>query len=199
MALFRWMAASPLGDLVLDGIALGGLALIAVATAAAADPLDAADEAFRAASYRQAWAGPLGQIQHWANPASGHAGTVQALAERPDPATQLPCREVLERVTADDQTSEAYAVGCRGGDGAWHIVQTSATDAASPAGTAGHGIVPADVTPYVAPADISADGNGTDAPAGLPAEVHIFVPWHGAPGTLPPAPASMRAAPSVGR
>jgi len=198
MALFGWMAASPLGGLALDGVAVSGLVLIAVATAAAADPLDAADEAFRAAGYRQAWAGPLGQTQHWTNPASGHAGMVQALAERQDPTTQQPCREVVERVTAGDQTGEGYTVGCRGADGAWRIVQTSAAESGH-AGPVGRSIVPADVTPYVAPADISADGSGADTPYGLPAEVRIFVPWHGAAGTLPPAPASAPAVPSAGR
>jgi hypothetical protein len=147
-----------------------------------AEPLDAADEAFRATSYRQAWAGALGQAQRWSNPASGHAGSVLATKEQLDPATHQPCREVTETLSAGDRPAVGYAVGCRTADGRWQIVQTSA--AANPSTS----VVPADVTPYVAPADISADGSGREDPNGLPAQVRIYVPWRGAPGAVPPTP-----------
>jgi surface antigen len=158
--------------------------LLAAATADAAETLDAADESFRAASYAQAWAGPLNADHPWSNPASGHGGRVRATKERLDPASHQPCREIQEDVTAGDRPATGYAVGCRGTDGAWRIVQSSAT--ATPNASA---VVPADVTPYVAPADIDAAGSGgANDLSGLPAQVRIRVPWHGATGTTPPAP-----------
>ncbi len=159
--------------------------LLTLATAAVADPLDAADEAFRAASFNRVWSGPLGQVQRWTNPASGHAGTILATKERVDPATHQPCREVTETLSAGDRPAVGYAVGCRGPDGAWQIVQTSA---AAPPPAQSTSVVPADLAPYVAPPDISADGSAPSDPSGLPAEVRIFVPWRGAPGTMPSAP-----------
>lgn len=165
------------------------LALALVASAArAADGLDPADESFRAASYARAWAGPLKVDQAWSNPASGHGGRVRATKERIDAASHQPCREIQEEVTAGDRPATGYAVGCRGPDGAWRIVQSSA---ASAAGTTS-AIVPADVTPYVAPADIDAAGSGGAGNAGdlagLPPQVRILVPWHGTAGATPPAP-----------
>lgn len=138
---------------------IAALAVLLAITDAGADPLDAADEAFRAAGYRQAWSGALGQEQRWTNPATGHAGSVKAVKERLDPATRLPCREIMETLMAGDGTATGYAVGCRGNDGAWRIVQTSA-----------------------------AAGSGAGDLSGLPAQVRILVPWRGSPGAPPPAP-----------
>jgi surface antigen len=167
-----------------SSIAILALTVLA-APAVAADALDPADEAFRASSYRQAWAGPIGVEQHWANLATGHSGTVRATKERLDPASRQPCREIEESLTAGDRPATGYAVGCRAPDGTWRIVQAS-TAAAAPK-RAGD-IAPADVTPYVAPADIAADGSGSGTLSGLPAEVRILVPWRGSPGVPPPAP-----------
>ena len=158
--------------------------LLAASAADAAETLDAADESFRAASYAQAWAGPLNTDHPWSNPASGHGGRVRATKERLDPASRQPCREIQEDVTAGDRPATGYAVGCRGADGAWRIVQSSAG-----AATGTGAVVPADVTPYAAPADIDAAGSGgTGDLSGLPAQVRILVPWHGAAGAAPPAP-----------
>lgn len=158
--------------------------LLAASSAGAAEALDQADESFRAASYAQAWTGPLNADHPWSNPASGHSGRVRATKERLDPASRQPCREIQEDVTAGDRPATGYAVGCRGADGTWRIVQSSV------AASAGAGaIVPADATPYVAPADIDAAGSGgTSDLSGLPADVRILVPWHGAAGTTRPAP-----------
>jgi len=148
---------------------------------ARADGLDRADDAFRAAAYRQAWAGALGRDHAWSNPVTGHAGTVRAVRERLDPASRQPCREILETLSTAGNTTSAYAVGCRTADGTWSIVQASASDEGS-AVSAASGVAPADVTPYQAPADISADG---PAPASSPTpEVRILVPWRGV-GALP--------------
>ncbi|GGF23479.1 hypothetical protein GCM10011611_31970 [Aliidongia dinghuensis] len=172
---------------------VGGLAL-SVPAIACADPLDAADAAFRAAAYGRAWAAPLGETQRWTNPATGHAGSVQPLKERVDPASRQPCREVAETLVSGGPAAVGYAVGCRAQDGNWRIVQSSTTDAAArPQADDPAAPAPADVTPYVAPADIAADGsgtgsNGTGDLGGLPAEVRILAPWRGAPGTLPPPP-----------
>jgi surface antigen len=162
------------------------LVLLLVASAAqAAELLDPADESFRAASYAQAWVGPLNADHGWSNPASGHSGRVRATKERLDAAGHQPCREIQEEVTAGDRPTTGYAVGCRGKDGAWRIVQSSAASATKTTST----IVPADVTPYVAPADIDAAGSGGAGDlAGLPPQVRIQVPWHGAAGATPPAP-----------
>jgi len=163
------------------------LVLSLVATAAqAADGLDPADESFRASSYARAWAGPLNADQDWSNPASGHSGRVRATKERLDAASHQPCREIREEVTAGARPATGYAVGCRSPDGAWRIVQSSsASSAASTTST----VVPADVTPYVAPADINAAGSGGSGDlAGLPPQVRILVPGRGAAGATPPAP-----------
>ncbi|MDB5361901.1 MAG: rane protein [Rhodospirillales bacterium] len=155
--------------------------LLATTGAEAGEMLDPADESFRAASYAQAWAGPLNADHRWSNPASGHSGRVRATKERIDPASRQPCREIQEDVMAGDRPATGYAVGCRGSDGAWRIVQSSAASA----------IVPADVTPYVAPADINAAGSGGASDlSGLPPQVRILVPMpaRGTAGTTPPAP-----------
>jgi len=161
--------------------------LIPFATAAAAEPLDPADEAFRAASYTAAWTGPLGAAHGWKNPASGHAGSVKATKERIDPASHRPCREIEEIVSAGPSPATGYAVGCRGSDGSWQIVQSSAATGPVPTTSAE---VPADVAPYVAPADINAPNISAqqgDA-AALPPQVRILVPYRGAAGATPPAP-----------
>ncbi|HEV2673529.1 MAG TPA: hypothetical protein VGV37_03240 [Aliidongia sp.] len=173
MVRLQWIAARPLLFM-----------LLVLARSAAADTLDSADEAFRAISYRQAWAGPLGQEQRWTNPATGHAGSVRAVKERLDTTTRQPCREIAETLVSDGRPATGYAVGCRGDDGAWRIVQASTTDATAKGVP---GPVPADVIPYVAPADI-ATGGGTGDLSGLPAEIRILVPWRGGPGAPPPAP-----------
>ena len=164
--------------------ALLAITLLVLADGARADALDPADEAFRATSYRQAWAGALGREQHWTNPVTGHSGSVRPVKERLDPATHQTCREIQETLTAGDRPATGYAVGCRGTDGAWRIIEASAGEAAAPVA----GPVPADVTPYVAPADIAAAGSGAGDVSGLPAQVRILVPWRGAPGAPPPAP-----------
>jgi surface antigen len=153
--------------------------LLTIPAAQAAETLDPADEAFRAASYAQAWTGPLNAEHVWSNPASGHGGRVRATRERLDAASRQPCREIQEELSAGDRPATGYAVGCRGGDGAWHIVQSSA--AASAPGTPA--IVPADVTPYVAPADIDAAGSG--GTGDLPPQVRVLVPSRGGTGTAP--------------
>lgn len=161
--------------------------LLATTGAEAAETLDPADESFRAASYAQTWTGPLNADHRWSNPASGHSGRVRATKERIDPASRQPCREIQEDVMAGDRPATGYAVGCRGSDGAWRIVQSSAAGMA-PAASA---IVPADVTPYVAPADINAAGSGgTSDLSELPPQVRILVPMpaRGTAGTTSPAP-----------
>lgn len=161
------------------------LVLSLVATAAqAADGLDPADESFRASSYARAWAGPLNADQDWSNPASGHSGRIRATKERLDTASHQTCREIQEEVTAGERPATGYAVGCRGADGTWRIVQSSVASATKTPST----IVPADVTPYVAPADINAAGSGGAADLGLPPQVRILVPGRGAAGATPPAP-----------
>lgn len=155
------------------------LAVLLAASTAKAQTLDPADESFRAASYAQAWAGPLNADHPWSNPASGHGGRVRATKERLDPASHQPCREIREDMNAGDRPATGYAVGCRGTDGAWHIVQSSA-GAASTTST----IVPADVTPYVAPADINAAGSGGAGDLNdLPPQVRILVPGSRLPGS----------------
>jgi surface antigen len=158
------------------------LAAFSAGAARAAESLDPADEAFRAASFRQSWTAPLGAELRWTNPVSGHAGTVRPLKERLDPNSHQPCREVIESLSAGDRLATGYAVGCRGADGTWRIVQ------ASTAGPQAAGPVPADLAPYVPPADIAADGSGTGDPWNLPDQARILIPWRGAPGAVAPAP-----------
>jgi surface antigen len=158
-------------------------AAIVAMPAIAAEALDPADEAFRAASFRQAWAGPIGVEQRWSNPVSGHGGSVRATRERIDPASHQPCREIQESLSIGAAPVAGYAVGCREGDGTWRIVQASAAEARAGTGTPADSIVPADVTPYVAPADISADGNGNADFSSLPPQVRIIVPGKTGTGT----------------
>lgn len=164
-------------------------ALLVATTATAADGLDPADEAFRARSYAQAWAGPLNADHPWTNPASGHSGLVRATKERLDPTSHQPCREIQEDVSAGDRPATGYAVGCRGADGSWRIVQSSAIGSAGGAANTSRTVVPADVTPYVAPADINAAGSGgTNDLSSLPPQVRIQVPWKGTTGTTSTTP-----------
>jgi surface antigen len=160
------------------------LSLVATTAAAAADGLDPADDSFRAASYARAWAGRLNADQDWSNPVSGHSGRVRATKERLDGASHQPCREIQEEVIVGERPATGYAVGCRGPDGTWRIVQSSVAAASNPP----RGIVPANVTPYVAPADINAAGGGAGDLSGLPPQVRILVPERGTAGATPPTP-----------
>ena len=159
------------------------LTLLLLASTASGEALDPADESFRAASYAQAWAGPLNADHPWSNPASGHSGRVRATKERLDPASHQLCREIQEDIIAGERPATGYAVGCRGTDGSWRVIQSSAA-AGAPASTgASSTIVPADVTPYVAPADINAagSGGGNDL-SSLPPQFRIQVPASRLPG-----------------
>jgi len=158
------------------------LMLSLVAATASAETLDPADESFRAASYAQAWAGRLNADHPWSNPASGHSGRVRATKERLDPASHQLCREIQEDIVAGERPATGYAVGCRGADGAWRVIQSSAA-AGAPVGTGASTIVPADVTPYVAPADINAAGSGgANDLSSLPPQLRIQVPSSRLPG-----------------
>ncbi len=158
------------------------LTLLSTAAMASAEALDPADESFRAASYAQAWAGPLNADHSWSNPASGHSGRVRATKERVDPASHQLCREIQEDIVAGDRPATGYAVGCRGTDGTWRLVQSS-TATGAPVSTGASTIVPADVTPYVAPADINAAGSGgANDLSSLPPQIRIQVPGSRLPG-----------------
>jgi hypothetical protein len=100
---------------------------------------------------------------------------VRPLRERRDAASGQPCREILESLSAGERSAIGYAVGCRGADGLWRIVQ------ADPAGPQADGPVPADLAPYVPAPDVSADGGGTGDLSGLPPQARILITWHRAP------------------
>ena len=158
------------------------LTFMLVASTASAEALDPADESFRAASYAQAWAGPLNADHPWSNPASGHSGRVRATKERLDPASHQLCREIQEDIVAGERPATGYAVGCRGTDGSWRLVQSSAATGA-PTSSGASTIAPADVTPYVAPADINAAGSGgANDLSSLPPQIRIQVPGSRLPG-----------------
>jgi len=164
------------------------LLLPALAWAQAVDPTDAR---LREQAYLRAWSAPLGQATTWRNPANGDTGRITALREHKAEESDELCRDMLETLTTAGTRRRGTATGCRGADRAWHVVAATPGDAAS---------VPADLPPYQAPADISADpprpGPNTQPGleirvhppgrngAALPAtpEIRLYVP------PLPPAP-----------
>jgi len=84
--------------------------------------LDNADRAAMAQTTQQALEnGQSGQTQTWANPDSGHSGTVT-----PQPAYQNTagtyCREYQQTVMIDGKEESAYGTACRQPDGSWKVV-----------------------------------------------------------------------------
>jgi surface antigen len=63
----------------------------------------------------------IGEGSNWANPASGHRGTVTPTRTYKSPAGE-PCRELQQTVAVEAQTSVAYDSACRRADGVWYSV-----------------------------------------------------------------------------
>jgi surface antigen len=64
----------------------------------------------------------VGQTSTWANPDSGHSGSVTPTRTFTSSASGQPCREYQLTVTIDRQTEQAYGRACRKADGSWQIV-----------------------------------------------------------------------------
>lgn len=65
-----------------------------------------------------------GESRNWANPASGHNGTVTPMATRERAGAQ-PCREFQQTFTAGGTTQLAYGTACRSGPGDWRTTEHS--------------------------------------------------------------------------
>ncbi|HVJ51952.1 MAG TPA: hypothetical protein VM689_05790 [Aliidongia sp.] len=136
-------------------------ALLLLPVAAHAQALDEADAAFRDQAFAQAWTIPIGQAVDWQNPVSGNEGRIEA--RRDSVSGGRPCRELLESLTIERQTSRGVTVGCLAEQG-WQVVRSA------PLGT-GVGTdsdsVPVELPPYQPPADISADPPQQQPPVGI--------------------------------
>jgi surface antigen len=120
---------------------------------AAAQMLDPEAARLREQAYLRAWSAPLGQAVRWHDADSGDGGRITPVREHKRPGEPQPCRDIDEVLTVAGAPRHGTATGCRGPDGAWHVVAATQGDAAAqdPA------TVPADLPPYQPPPDISAD------------------------------------------
>jgi surface antigen len=132
---------------------------------AAAQSLDAEAARLREQAYLQAWSAPIGQATAWHDPASGDHGRITPLRERKTEGSSEVCRDMAETLTVAGALRHGTASGCRGVDRIWHVVTATPGDS-DPGDPAS---VPADLPPYQAPADISADAprNGQAIPPGV--------------------------------
>ena len=104
---------------LLVGAALSGCA---IDTSSLGDVLDAADRQRIAETTRQALENnKTGESSNWANPASGHRGTVTPTRTY-TAGSGAPCRELQQTVAIEAQTTIAYDSACRRADGAWYSV-----------------------------------------------------------------------------
>lgn len=65
---------------------------------------------------------PVGRTVTWANPASGHEGTIVTLRDGTD-STGNYCREYQQTVKIDGRSQRAFGTACRRPDGSWQVVR----------------------------------------------------------------------------
>lgn len=85
------------------------------------DALDSADVARAQAAQDRAFAAPTGQRVTWANPETGHSGTITFVKDGRDVSGNH-CREYEATVEIGGQTEKAYGTACRQVDGIWKVV-----------------------------------------------------------------------------
>ncbi len=94
----------------------------AIDTSSLGDALDAGDRQEIARTTQQALENnKIGESSNWANPASGHRGTVTPTRTYTT-GSGAPCRELQQTVAIDARTTIAYDAACRRADGAWYSV-----------------------------------------------------------------------------
>lgn len=104
---------------LLVGAALAGCA---IDTGGIGEVLDAADRREIARTTQHALENnQTGESSNWANPASGHRGTVTPTRTYTS-RSGTPCRELQQTVAIEARTTIAYDSACRRADGAWYSV-----------------------------------------------------------------------------
>ena len=99
------------------GVLLGGLL-----GNEAGRSLDRADQLYAERTAQKALeTAPSGTTSNWANPDSGHAGSVTPSSAYRTADGRV-CREYQTTVTIGGRTEQAYGTACRAADGSWKIV-----------------------------------------------------------------------------
>jgi surface antigen len=99
-----------------------GTLLGALAGSEVGKSLDRVDQMYAARTTQSALeTKPSGASTTWANPDSGHSGTVTPVRTYQTPQGQY-CREFQQTVTIGGKTESAYGTACRQPDGSWKIV-----------------------------------------------------------------------------
>ncbi len=86
------------------------------------ESLDKADVEYARRAQDQAHVAPIGQQIVWANPESGHSGTITPRLDGRDRAGNY-CREYQTTVTVAGRTEQAFGTACRQPDGAWKVIE----------------------------------------------------------------------------
>lgn len=82
--------------------------------------LDRADQAYAEQAAYNAYAAPVGQTVHWANPQSGNSGYVTTTNYGYTNSGAY-CREYQQTVTVGGRSQQAYGTACQMPDGTWQI------------------------------------------------------------------------------
>ena len=103
---------------------LSGVILAGVLSGPAGAALDQADEAALDHTTQNALeTKPTNQPVQWANPDTGHYGTIMSVRTyQPHPGNL--CREFQQTVVVGGQRQQAYGTACRQPDGVWKIQQS---------------------------------------------------------------------------
>ena len=105
-------------------IAPSGVVLAGVLSGPAGAALDQADEETLDRTTQNALeTKPTNQPVQWANPDTGHYGTIMSVRTyQPHPGNL--CREFQQTVVVGGQRQQAYGTACRQPDGVWKIQQS---------------------------------------------------------------------------
>jgi surface antigen len=103
-----------------EGI-LAGVLLGALMGGAVGNALDNVDRQYaQQNSYYGLESTPSGTTSQWANPDSGHSGTITPMRTWQTDAGSY-CREFQQTVTVGGRTERAYGTACRQPDGSWRL------------------------------------------------------------------------------
>ncbi|HQS84816.1 MAG: hypothetical protein B7Y25_00800 [Alphaproteobacteria bacterium 16-39-46] len=87
--------------------------------------LDKADQMYADKTAQKSFeSAPSGQTQRWANPDSGHSGTITPTKTFQTQNGQY-CREFTQTIEVGGKKQQGYGTACRQPDGSWQIVSNN--------------------------------------------------------------------------
>ncbi|MCZ6764305.1 MAG: RT0821/Lpp0805 family surface protein [Alphaproteobacteria bacterium] len=105
----------------LAAVAIGTLLGAAIGSELGAS-LDAQDRALASRAETRAHTAPIGQPIAWENPDSGHSGTIVAVREGHEKASDRYCREYETEIRIGGRSETGVGTACQNPDGSWDIV-----------------------------------------------------------------------------